>query len=415
MQIMEDVMKTNAGNGATGRLSKQLRRHSLYIAMISAITVPTVSALQPAMVDMGPFKVVPQLTVNTGYDDNLFLTEGNEKESWVTVLNPSVQFIAEDGPNTYTLAYAAAKGIYHDSTDDNYLDHTFLAEANLEFNSRNALDVRANFVRGHEARGTGANQGNNALLNPKPVKYDDRNLDARYTYGAKDAKGRIELAAGYQNRHYVSFREQNAARDRSTRGAGATFYYRVAPKTQALFEVRRKDIDYDLTTSVLDSTETTFLAGVTWEATAKTTGSVKIGQTDKDFDNSSVEGDEDIHWEVSLDWSPRTYSTVSLVTNKKPEETDGNGTYIDRTGYRLSWDHEWTSFVSSEIAIARLESDYVSSIREDEEDEFSIRLNYAMRRWLDVGLNYVYSDRDSNLTGLTFDKNTVYLTVDVAL
>lgn len=408
-------MTTHAGNGAMGSLSKQLQRHSLYIAVASVVAVSPASALQPAMVDMGPFKVIPQVTINTGYDDNLYLTESNEKESWVTVLNPSVQFVARDGANRYVVAYAMAKGVYHSSSDDNYLDHTFLAEANLEFNSRNALDIRANFIRGHEARGTGANQGDNALLNPKPVKYDDRNLDARYTYGAKDAKGRVELAAGYQNRHYVSFREQNAARDRSIRGAGATFYYRVAPKTQALFEVRRKDIDYDLTTSLLDSTETTFLAGVTWEATAKTKGSVKVGQTDKDFKISTVEGDQDIHWEVSLDWSPKTYSTVRLVTNKKPEETDGNGTYIDRTGYRLSWDHEWTSFVSSEIAVARRDSDYFSSVREDEEDEFSIRLNYAMRRWLDVGFNYVYSDRDSNLAGLTFDKNTVYLTVDMAL
>lgn len=407
-------MMTHAGKGTNGN-TKKFRRQSLYIAVVAALAVSPVSALQPAMVDMGPFKVVPQLSVNTGYDDNLFLTENQEKESWVTILTPSVQFIAQDGPNKYTVSYALAKGVYHDSTDDNFLDHNLAAEANLEFNGRNALDVRAGFVRGHESRGTGLNQGNNALFNPKPVKYEERSLDARYTYGAEDAQGRVELAAGYDNREYVSFREQNAARDRATGQVGATFYYRVAPKTQALFEIRRKRVDYDLISSPLDSTETTYLAGATWEATAKTTGSVKIGQTDKDFERSTVEGNNDVHWEVSLDWSPRTYSTVSLVTSKKPEETDSNGTYIDRTGLRLSWEHEWTSFVSSEIAVARLNSDYFGSTREDDEDAFTVRLNYNMRRWLDLGLNYAYSDRDSNFSGLIYDKNTIYLSVDVAL
>ena len=38
-----------------------------------------------------------------------------------------------------------------------------------------------------------------------------------------------------------------------------------------------------------------------------------------------------------------------------------------------------------------------------------------MKRWLNFGLDYVYSERNSNQANLDYEKNTVYLTVQGSL
>jgi hypothetical protein len=219
------------------------------------MAVTQVSALEPAAIDAGPFKLVPTLGVQTGHDDNIFLTDSGETDSWITVINPQVKLMAQDGPSSYSITYDLNHGKYHDSSPDDYTDHNLRGDINLELNDKNFLDVEVAYTKNHEPRGTGANQGEDATANAKPVKYDERIFDVTYTYGSREATGRLKLAGGVLDKEYTNFETQNAGRDRSTSYLGGTFYYRVAPKTQALFEVTRKRIDYDLATSPLDSTE----------------------------------------------------------------------------------------------------------------------------------------------------------------
>ncbi|MCV6624226.1 MAG: outer membrane beta-barrel protein [Cellvibrionaceae bacterium] len=392
-----------------GEKSVQLATLPLAIAM----ALP-VNALEPAAVDMGPFRLVPTLGISNGYDSNLFLTDGNEKESWVTIINPQVQFIAENGNDRYSITYGVNHGIVQDSRDDDYTDHSLRGDINLELNSRNYLDISAAFTKNHEPRGTGANQGNDATSNPVPAEYDERTFDVAYTYGGKEADGRLKVAAGFLDKEYTNFLDQNAARDRKNNYVAGTFYYRVAPKTQAIFEIKRKKIDYDLTTSPLDSTETFYLVGATWEATAQTTGTVKVGLAEKDFD-SNLQDDDNVSWEVSVDWAPIERSVFTLATSKLPEETDGTGSYIDRTSLSVSWMHNWSDRFSTRLTAGRRDGEYIGNAREDEEDTWGISLMYNMRRWLDLSLNYDYSDRSSNISGLDYDKNTIYLRADVSL
>lgn len=365
--------------------------------------------------DAGPFKVIPTLAVKTGQNENLFLTDGNEVDSWETVLTPSVEMVAQKGNDRYVIGYSLSKGVVHSSRDDDFTDHALYSDINLELNSRNTLGISAGLYKNHEPRGTGANQGSNATANAEAVEYDDRVFDIKYTYGNEDADGRLELRAGVVDKEYTNFKTQNAGRDRFSATSGATFYYRVGPKTQALFELRRERINYDLTTSLLDSTEMEYLVGISWEATAKTQGTVKIGYAKKDFASTSLADDSGISWELTARWSPLSYSHVDLSTAKTQDETDGTGSYIERTASNITWTHNWSDRLSSRATAGRRESTYIGSARRDDEDNFGLGLTYNMRRWLDLSVDYVYSDRSSNFSGLAYDNNTVYLTFDVAM
>ncbi|WP_415897592.1 outer membrane beta-barrel protein [Neptuniibacter sp. QD72_48] len=372
-------------------------------------------AIDPAPAKLGPLQVIPQFNVQVGHDDNIYSTDSNKVDSVITVVNPSVQAVLEKGLDVYSLNYAIKHGIYENDSADNYTDHDLSAQAYLDFNIRNRLELLARYLKAHEDRGSGLNQGSNATANAAPVEYDVTTLSAKYGFGAQDAKGRIEVAAELNDREYSNFRSQTAAKDRESSKVTGTFYYRVMPKTSLLFEIEHEEIDYDLASVTLDSSETEYLVGATWDATAKTTGIFKIGYAEKDFDSASREDDDGISWELAVNWAPKTYSVVSFVTSREEEETDGTGNYIDTTSWNLGWEHDWGNRIISRVGYGQSDSDYVSSSRSDESEIYGVGVTYQLQRWLDLGLDYSYSDRTSNQSGLDYDKNAVYFTVQGSL
>jgi len=383
--------------------------------LASAILASPAFALEPAPAKVGPLQVIPQVNLQVGHDDNIYSTDSNEVDSIITVVNPSVQAILEKGLDVYSLNYAIKHGSYEHDSADNYTDHDLSAQAYLDFNIRNRLELLARYLKTHEDRGTGLNQGSNATANDAPVEYDVTTLSAKYSFGAQDAKGRIEVAAELNDREYSNFRSQTAVKDRENSKVTGTFYYRVMPKTSLLFEVEHEDIDYDLSSVTLDSTETEYLFGATWEATAKTTGIFKVGYAEKDFDSASREDDDGISWELAVNWAPKTYSIVSFVTSKEEEETDGTGNYIDTTSWNLGWEHDWGNRIISRVGYGQSDSDYVSSSRSDESENYGVGVTYQLQRWLDLGLDYSYTDRASNQSGLDYEKNAIYFTVQGSL
>ena len=53
--------------------------------------------------------------------------------------------------------------------------------------------------------------------------------------------------------------------------------------------------------------------------------------------------------------------------------------------------------------------------REDDVDNINLGMGYKLKRWLDVGVYYKYTDTESNDPASAFDRNLVGMTVDVSL
>ncbi len=395
-----------------------MEKNNLFCALVlvpAFFFTAAANALEPMSYTDGPLQVIPQVSTRVGYDDNIFASESNEKSSTKVMVSPSVQLKAEQGLNEYSVNYAITQGTYQDSSADNYTDHQLSGRAFFDFNIRNRLELLAGYLDTHEDRGSGLNQGLNATINDVPIEYHVNSMQGAYEFGGKDAKGRIRFVAGIQDREYDNFRTQTEVKDRQTVNTSVTFYYRVMPKTSLLFEVRNKDIDYDLSTVSLDSSELKYLLGATWDATAKTSGTVKFGYAEKDFDSALREDDDGVSWELSMRWSPKSYSVLDISTDKKTEETDGTGNYIDMTSLDLQWTHAWTDLWRSRVYYGASNSDYVSSAREDDLISYGLGVDYDVRRWLNFGVDYVYSERDSNQANLDYERNTIFLTVQGSL
>ncbi|SEJ26317.1 uncharacterized protein, PEP-CTERM system associated [Pseudomonas linyingensis] len=386
-------------------MSKKLHISLLALAVTAASSSAlAVEAMSIKLADGLEF--TPTLKVSESYDDNFREVESNEESSWITTIAPTFTLGAEGRKSAYKLSYSAVSDTFHSSHEDNNTDHHLTADAGMEFNDRNRLKLNAGYHDVEETAGLDQKLENDM--------YNTKNVGGVYTFGAESARAQIDLGANYEELRYTNSNRLNADKERDTTALKSTFYYRVAPKTKVLLEGRHTDYDY-VSNDRLNSTNIGLLTGVTWEATAKTTGTAKFGHEKKDFDDSSIGEKSGGMWEVGATWEPRTYSRFSLNTRQGFDEGDSGASTIKTQTTTLSWNHDWAERLSSNVSYTRMDQDYQDIEREDQIDTFGIGLTYEMRRWLDVGLGYKYSENDSDAANESYERNIYALSFTASL
>lgn len=339
----------------------------------------------------------PTLKVSENYDDNFREVENNEESSWVTRISPTLALTAYGQKSEYVLSYTADSDTFHSSQKDNNTDHHLTADAGFRFDARNQLLVNAGYHQVEET--TSATPG------VQGDKYNTKNVGGVYTFGAETARTQIDVGADYKELRYDNTsRDQNgvrlnSAKERDATALRSTVYYRIGAKTRALAEVRHTDYQY-VSAKDLDATNLAFLGGLTWDATAKTTGTVKFGREEKKFDRNVNDDASGGMWEAGITWQPRTYSTFGLRARRALDEGENGAAAIKSTSTTLDWKHYWLERVYTTASYTRSEQDYIDDPQKrlDKADVFGLGLNYEMRRWLDVGIGYKYAENDSSAT-----------------
>lgn len=388
-------------------MSKKLHISLLALAVSAASS--SVLALEAASVKLADgLEFTPTLKVSESYDDNFREVEANEESSWITTIAPTFTLGAEGRKSAYKLSYTAVSDTFHSSHKDNNTDHHLTADAGFEFDARNRLKLAAGYHDIEETASLDQNVENDM--------YNTKNVGGVYTFGAESARAQIDFGANYEELRYTNSNHLNADKERDTTALRSTFYYRIAPKTKALLEGRWTDYDYVNPEGRDDNSENIgLLAGLTWEATAKTTGTAKFGREKKDFDDSSIGEKSTGMWEVGATWQPRTYSRFGLNTRRGFDEGDSGADVIKTKTTTLSWSHDWAERLTSDVSYTRRDQEYQGIEREDKADIFAIGLTYEMRRWLDVGIGYKYAENDSDAINESYERNIYALTLNASL
>ena len=378
----------------------------------------SLAEVQPQGIDMGPGKLIPTLNVSETYDDNIFNQPNNEESSSILSLKPQLQFLAEDNANTYALTYVGDYGIYHSSDDDNYDEHGLSLDALLDMSARTNVTLAGSYETKHDARGTGSSEGGAAQSRTSPDEYDLVGASIIWDFGADDARFGAQLSASYSDIEYTNNRLETQFRDRDENKFSGKLFGRLQSKTRVFVQIESGDIEYNvlpITGGALDSDLTVMSLGVEWEATGKTTGSIKIGRTDKEFDSASLI-DADLNtWEAEIVWSPRSYSNVYLTSSSSPQETNGTGSFIDSRTTEISWLHDWSGVLHSSFSVAAGNDEYEGDPRSDDRTNYSIGVNYDFDRWMNIGLAYSYQELDSNNAVFSYDKSSIALSFDLSL
>lgn len=385
-----------------------------------ALAPPQAGAVDAAAIELGAVDVYPSLGLSERYIDNYFWSESNEQDTWVSMALPRVDAVLDGGNQKYTLTYRGELGRVHSFQRSDYSDHQVLGLAELDFTSRLRAELLGEYLQDHDELGTERTEAATVLSDIEPDEWHAQRGGGKLRYGAPGASGQIELAGAYTSKTYDNNRAVTRFRDRDDLATSGTFYWRVMPKTRALFEARQVDIEYDQDAPgvpTLDSRIRSYFVGATWEATGRTTGAVRLGQTDRNYDSGARNDSKDFAWEIGVTWEPRTYSVFELLTARTPHETN-NGLTDDgylQDEYALLWTHEWRPRVKTLTTLRYAEDDYESFGREDDTTAASAEVRYALRRWLDLGVGYAYDQRDSNFRVFEHERHMFLLTLTGSL
>lgn len=357
-------------------------------------------ALEPASINLGPLDFTPVLQVTTGHDDNIRANNQNDS-SWVTSIQPTFTLGAAGLKSEYQVSYSFAHDYFHSFSSEKTTDHFLDAAAFFEFDSRNRLLLGVDF--------TDTTEFNDA--NTPNDEFRTRGFNALYSYGVQSARFNLDL--GFDTNRTRTQNSINSDKDLNASLISSTLYYRVSPRTRLLAEVRHSKQDYTVN-DALDSTNRNYLLGAQWEATAFTTGSIRIGRGEKDFKDATKDDVSRNMWELGLAWEPLTYSRFNVTTRSSIEEGDEGADSIKQQLYRVGWNHDWNGFISTTAAYSFLDKDYDNG-RNDKNHLTSIGLNYAVDRWVDIGLRYEYTDNNSSVATENYTRNQILLTLTVSL
>lgn len=407
---------------------KGIATNSLASAALLAVAA-NASAVEPMPLNSdGPIQFIPTVKISQGYDDNIDeAPSGREESSNVTKVAPTFLFVAQERQNRYQFRYTPELQIYSHDSDDNRVNHNAALTSRTVFDARNSLRAGLRFTRNQEAI-----SATNRRFNEDEGDINDRlTLDGTYLFGAENARGQVELKARYLANRYDNHTvggSNNQSREYNSPRIGATYFWRVAPKTRVLVEGRYTDFDYQWSESRLDSNTVSGFVGLTWDATAKTTGSVRVGREEKSFDDASKTDTDLTAWEAQVTWEPMTRSSVRLATSNRFEEGSESSPgvafeeAIEQTSYSIRWQHDWDQRISTSVGFSVREKDYLGGSndgRSDQTDTFSVGISYSVRRWLDVGFEAQFKENDSDNPNsdidASYDRNSYFLTVTMSL
>jgi hypothetical protein len=377
---------------------------------------------QPAALSWGAVRLLPALSVATGYDDNIFESDGAEVDSLVYEVRPELLAEIRGDRQAWQLGYQGRRIEFEESGDDSETDHRGYLRGAAQFGLRHSVNGALQWYRGHERRGTGLSEGINPAVDdslvPSPDRFTDRRADLGYTFGADAAAGRLRFKLGHFEREYDNNRFRTSYFDREENRAAATFLWRIMPRTSLLFEGRIADIDYARVQPgqpALDSREESFFTGAEWRLTDRTQASVLVGHTSKDFDDAAREDGDNVAWEVGGSWSPRSYSTFEVSLRRSPEETNGTGDFIDTRAFTVGWEHQWLPRLGTRVAYQNVDQSYQSAARDKQIDSVMFRVTYQMRRWLRWNLDMDWRERDSDVQSLEFERNQYWIGAEITL
>jgi hypothetical protein len=336
-------------------------------------------------------QLYPSVKVGVGHDDNVILSNTNEIDSAFFMLAPVARLVGEGSKTRMEFGYEGEYTSYEDSSADNYDDHRLYHILDLTMSDRVRLGYDIEYRYDHDGRGT----TDIPNASGEPDEWESFGATGRFGFGAMSAQGRLQFEASVVDKEYQNNRANTVSQDKIDTGAKGTFFWRVGGRTDALAEVVYTDYDYKLASSLQDNDATYYYAGVKWEATGKTSGSVRLGYGEKDFDSPLLEDPDIFSWDIGVTWEPRTYSTVDFITTNKIEDSTGQGSSIDKAQYRVNWRHEWQDRLSTTINGAYEDLEYNQSTREDD--------------------FYLYGDNDSNIDTNDYEQNIFMLELTATL
>lgn len=354
------------------------------------------------------------------FDDNFFREDGREDTASGLQLRPYADYNGRIGRQQFHLVYRGDTAIYDERRDlDDYFDNDVLIRTGLI--DRHKLKVTTDWIYldRHDPRGVERSEDSAVNQDQEVDRWRSPQAYIDIEYGAPTAEGKLRLRGGVLNKTYRNNREDTAFLDHDGWLARGEFIWRWRPKTRLVVDYQVRETSFDESESrSRNAQEHTALFGITWDATSKTSGDIRIGSRRRQLQSSQFEDFSSLTWNAVLTWHRRTYSRVQLETGRDTAESFvQNAGFIDRRTVGVSWQHEWTRKFETDIFFRHIRADFVGNAneRKDHTNRTAISARYFLNEHFSILSSWSYADRTSNQDGRDFDRNVITVGIDLAI
>ena len=364
----------------------------------------------------GAFTVLPQVNLVGKYDDNIYATDVNETDDFITELATSVS--VESGWSRHALNVVAGvrQYIYADNTDENRLDWNVGADGLIDVTRDTQLRGALAYRQLHEDRG----DPSAAAAASEPTEYSlltgAASLDHRFN------RLTTRISGGYSEYDYKDVLSTTGVvidqddRDRAEYEESLRVGYDVSPDTNVYVQGTLNQRVYDLTVPVVavnrDSDGYAVVAGSDFRLSNLMQGGVFVGYQEQSYDDPTLANTSGLAYGASVEWYVTPMTTVSFDAAATIEETTtvgASGYTSQQGGVRV--DHELLRNVLVNARVSYESNDCEGVARTDDTLRAGLGVDYLLNRNFVVGVGYDYTDRDSSLVGNDYKRNIIGLTL----
>lgn len=340
------------------------------------------------------------------HNDNIFLDSTNEESDTIWVFSPGVElhFGREPSNANVNISYV----------------HDFVTYGDNKRLNRDSPDGRLNgFYKTPKSRIDYAvsykENSQNDASNNLVGDLARRNILRLNVRGEWDMSAKSSLSAAYQLDD-VAY-DSPRFHDRDATSIPVNYYWEVTPKLDMSVGYRYRNTSFSRSPEFIsqnrndplnyrpDFDDQFFNVGVRGQLGAKTTGEIRVGIQERDFNASGVKDEDLFSADASVTWQATEKSNVSVLLSRD-FNADAFGTSIESTDVQLAGSTKLSEQVSG-FASLRFSDDKYSVGRSDDGTFGQVGVTFTPNMYSAISLAYVIYNNDSDFLPADFDNNVI--------
>jgi hypothetical protein len=351
--------------------------------------------IDPLGIRLGSFFLYPKLVVEEVYNDNIFATENDTEDDFITVIAPEVSLESNWTRHALNFATGLQKAFYADNDDEDYLDYFASFDGRIDVTRDIGLTGGTAYARRHEDR-----SDPNDADGEEPTEFDQ--IDSFLEYDHRFGRFRTTVDGSFRRLDFDDVKGgiNNDDRDRNIYGGGLRLGYEVARQYEAFVRGEGNVREYDETPDDAgrdrDSHGYQVVGGVALDLGGLLFGDVFVGYLDQTFPDANEDDVSGFTFGGVLDWNVTPITTITTRVTRDVRETteDDASAYLSTLG-GVTVDHELLRNLILSATASITHNDYEGSGREDLVYAAGAGARYLMNRYFYVTLGYRFLRRSS--------------------
>ncbi len=430
----EKSLRRGAHPSPTARLSPDVSRRCLYLALALAITamasVPAgaqalpgtpdtqtssarADSSKPAATSAKGISVIPGVSLGATWDSNVFATRDAERDDVLTSIAPYIDVTGRGDAGSFEVEAGGTATRYrtytHENSNDRYLD----VSGSLKTGSHGSVFGGAGYALRHEDRTSPDN-----VFGIEPTIYSDTHAHA----GVRQSWGGFTLRVGGTVNHLRFHDVPNASgalinnrdRNRDVTGLGARLSRTLSGDTSLFVQLthdRRQYLmpldDYGFRR---DSNGDGWALGLARGGRGNVRGEIYLGRRMQRYVDPRLPNVSAPTFGAELNWTISRQTTLEAFAERSIEETTvpGASAYVD-TVVGLHARRTLSPRLSANARVGFTRSDFRGITRRDDLGQASVGFSYLLANHVFLDAEYRQQQRHSDVPSAQYFRNLVYV------